>query len=357
MREDTAKQIERLAQNKPELTSIIFAGPEPDIIYSNMRPVLEFATDRADDVYYPQALTNTEIEAILQALKKNTHLKSITFCGSGLGKLTFGAAIDVIPTPPYQELLFKLVKIINSQNSSLTELDLYRNNLGHHGMVHILELLTHNQQLKSLKLDANDIGDTGVKYLAAALSDNSSLKRLSLAHNNISAVGCEQIANSLLKNTVLTYLNLSCNHLDGPQDLLFLAIALQYNTSLEELHLKCFAPTEQMLNGTSENLIAQTPAQRVILKNIKTQIFLNKSGHRVNARSTGVQQKPLSIAQNKALILFNWREKLKRRLIDKRPLKRQASHWEPTPETIAYDVRTIPTTEVLEQYRRITAKL
>ncbi|XP_064418050.1 NACHT, LRR and PYD domains-containing protein 3-like [Latimeria chalumnae] len=129
-----------------------------------------------------------------------------------------------------------------STNSSLTELDLYNNyNLGDSGVKRLsaglrdpncklqkLQLeqcgltagccedlssvLSTNSSLTELNLYMNDLGDSGVKRLSAALRDpNCKLQKLVLMRCGLTAGCCEDLSSVLSTNSSLTELNLSWN--------------------------------------------------------------------------------------------------------------------------------------------------
>ncbi|XP_078358279.1 uncharacterized protein LOC144643036 [Oculina patagonica] len=121
-------------------------------------------------------------------------------------------------------------------NSSLTVLNLSKNNIGDIGATGLTEALQKNTSLTLLNLSKNNIGDVGATGLAEALKDNTSLTFLDLSDNNIGDVGATGLAKALQDNTSLTRLALSGSNI-GDHGAAGLASALKENISLAVLAL------------------------------------------------------------------------------------------------------------------------
>ncbi|CAF3948574.1 unnamed protein product [Rotaria sp. Silwood1] len=67
------------------------------------------------------------------------------------------------------------------------------------------------QALTTLDLYNNGLGDNGAKYLADALEYNTTLVQLHVRWNQIGDVGAQYLANTLRENKTLTTLNLRLN--------------------------------------------------------------------------------------------------------------------------------------------------
>lgn len=97
-------------------------------------------------------------------------------------------------------------------NSSLTSLDLSRNNIDDFGGAYIAKLLKRNSSLVKLELDCNGLGSMSCRALAESLAVNTTLKHLSLEANQLTAGGKDgggfsMLTQVLKQNTSITGLN------------------------------------------------------------------------------------------------------------------------------------------------------
>ena len=122
-------------------------------------------------------------------------------------------------------------------NTTLTNLDLYSNNLGPAGAESLATALKTNTTLTNLDLSVNNIGPAGAESLATALKTNTTLTNLDLYSNNLGPAGAESLATALKTNTTLTNLDLQDNEI-GPAGAESLATALKTNTTLKQLILE-----------------------------------------------------------------------------------------------------------------------
>src|SRR3989338_10798922 len=97
---------------------------------------------------------------------------------------------------------------LRSNDSTLTTLDLRKNNIGDFGASALATALQHSSSLTTLNLFLNNIGDSGANALATALQYNSSLTTLDISHNKIGASGASVLATALEHNSSLTTLHL-----------------------------------------------------------------------------------------------------------------------------------------------------
>ena len=121
-------------------------------------------------------------------------------------------------------------------NTTLTNLNLFNNNLGPAGAESLATALKTNTTLTNLNLSLNNIGPAGAESLATALKTNKTLTDLYLAGNNLGPAGAESFARALKTNTTLRNLNLSSNNL-GPAGAELPARALKRNKTLTNLYL------------------------------------------------------------------------------------------------------------------------
>ena len=158
--------------------------------------------------------------AVLAAmLEANTTLTNLNLFNNNLG-------------PAGAESLATALKT----NKTLTDLYLAGNNLGPAGAESFARALKTNTTLRNLNLSSNNLGPAGAEPLATALKTNKTLTNLYLANNSIGLAGADTLATALKTNTTLTNLVLSRNNL-GPAGAESLATALKTNTSLTNLDL------------------------------------------------------------------------------------------------------------------------
>jgi len=122
-------------------------------------------------------------------------------------------------------------------NDSLTRLDLGGNSIRNEGAISLAEvLLVNSSSLTSLNLARNDIGPAGAAALGLALCSNTALSSLMLNGNDIGDAGATALAEALHGNCALTSLNLSGNELSSAAAVA-LAAALRVNGTLKTLDL------------------------------------------------------------------------------------------------------------------------
>ncbi|CAF0793375.1 unnamed protein product [Adineta steineri] len=119
---------------------------------------------------------------------------------------------------------------------TLTQLNLSKNQIGYKGGQALGEALQRNTTLTQLNLHNNQIGDKGTQALGEALQMNITLTELNLHNNQIGDKGAHVLSETLEKNTTLTILFLSNNQI-GDKGTQVLGEALQKNTALTELSL------------------------------------------------------------------------------------------------------------------------
>lgn len=123
-----------------------------------------------------------------------------------------------------------------SNNHTVKELRLDRNQIGDEGVASLASALRSNQTLIKLNLDGNNFGDRGAVQLAGALEHNRSITYLALERNKIASRGASAIAKSLSVNCTLERLDLSGNAI-GTEGVAEIALSLQSNSSLTTLKL------------------------------------------------------------------------------------------------------------------------
>ncbi|MFH1462053.1 MAG: BTB/POZ domain-containing protein [bacterium] len=133
--------------------------------------------------------------------------------------------------------LNEAIKRLESNDPTLTSLNLSRNGIRAEGAQAIADALKENNTLTSLNLEHNEIGADGVQALADALKENRTLTSLNLSRNGIRAEGAQAIADALKVNNTLTSLNLEHNRI-GAAGARALADALKENSALTSLNLE-----------------------------------------------------------------------------------------------------------------------
>ena len=115
-------------------------------------------------------------------------------------------------------------------------LDLSGCGLTSDGVGEVVSGLSDNHSLRELDLRRNQIGSEGAVAVATMLKTNSSLERLSLGGCGIGSSGGVELGAALERNKTLRYLELSRNEL-GDDGVRGLSAGLENNSSLEELRL------------------------------------------------------------------------------------------------------------------------
>ena len=129
-----------------------------------------------------------------------------------------------------------VIAAVLEANTTLTNLNLFNNNLGPAGAESLATALKTNKTLTDLYLAGNNLGPAGAESFARALKTNTTLRNLNLSSNNLGPAGAELPARALKRNKTLTNLYLADNSI-GPAGAESLAVALKMNTTLTNLNL------------------------------------------------------------------------------------------------------------------------
>jgi Ran GTPase-activating protein (RanGAP) involved in mRNA processing and transport len=156
-------------------------------------------------------------EGFAAALKGNTTLTSLN-----LGRNNF--------------ILNDTMLIVDAlhHNSSITEFDFQQNNIGNAGAIMFAEMLRANPYIISLNLRFNDIKN--IEPLATVLHINQTLRKLDLGANMFGNTDAEFMAQAIINNFSLTYVSLACNVIHNV-GAFKLAQALETNRSIRYLNL------------------------------------------------------------------------------------------------------------------------
>lgn len=120
------------------------------------------------------------------------------------------------------------------QNTSITEFDFQQNTIGDAGAIMFAEMLQVNPYIISLNLRFNDIKD--IEPLATVLHTNQTLKKLDLGANMFGNTDAEFMAQAIINNFSLTNVSLACNVIHNA-GAFKLAQALETNRSIRHLNL------------------------------------------------------------------------------------------------------------------------
>ena len=121
-------------------------------------------------------------------------------------------------------------------NSTITQLDLSRNALGFGDCTALAEVIKHNSTITELKLSENELGTGDCTTLAEAIKHNSTITQLDLSRNELGIDDCTALAEAIKHNSTITQLNLSENEL-GTGDCTTLAEAIKHNSTITQLNL------------------------------------------------------------------------------------------------------------------------
>jgi Ran GTPase-activating protein (RanGAP) involved in mRNA processing and transport len=183
---------EQLLQNDQSETSINVVG----VPAQDLRDVLRVNTNLYSiTVKFEHTVTLDGIKEVCTALHTNLSLRKVDIRFHYFGHLIMKEWFIV---PKYNKNITSLLFGSNQigdrleflcesikNSTSVTVVDLSKNNIGHEGMKEISEMLKINQSIKSLDLSSNEFGTQGAKYLGESLKLNKTLKKLNLMGNLI----------------------------------------------------------------------------------------------------------------------------------------------------------------------------
>ena len=196
---------------------------------------------------WDKKIKNEQIQALAQALKKNTSVTGIIFGNTNLGPEGAKHIAEALKQNTSVKGIYldnnnlgpegaKYIAEVLKENTSVTEISLTNNNLGPEGAKHIAEALKLNTSVKEIYLYNNNLGPEGAKYIAEALKENTSVTSIYLTNNNLGPEGAKYIAEALKENTSITWIYLINNNL-GPEGAKYIAEALKENTSITWISL------------------------------------------------------------------------------------------------------------------------
>lgn len=166
-----------------------------------------------------KGINSTAIKTLSHALITNPTLTSLTIGNSNLKNTdvlgVFWRALENNPSITTIKILevsgnnFRALSSFLSQNTTLNNLHLIKNNIGDDELQIISVGLRSNSILNTLLLTSNSITNKGVKFLANALKANSSITNLDLTHNDsLTFSHTTQMLKSVVNNLTFSYTNL-----------------------------------------------------------------------------------------------------------------------------------------------------
>ena len=230
---------------------------------------------------------------LMQSLKVNVTLKSLTLSNIGLPELQYIKLVLINTKSSVEELnvstkdvhmeevtekkntiLFS-TKILRNASSSVQENVLNVNVLhdeGNHCTDHCLDL-SHQKLM-----------DYAVEKIVFGLEGNNTVRRFDISRNQLSDAGAEAITSCLLSNNALLELNISGNRISGKK----IAEIIEVITTLQVLDVSCndISETETLLMG-------------ICIKNNTTLKELNASNVKITAK--GASWIAEAIGQNATL--------------------------------------------------------
>jgi len=149
-------------------------------------------------------------------------------------------------------------------NSTLTKLNLSKNEIGVDGAESIAESLKVNSALNSLDLHDNKIGDQGAKFIADSLKINTTLTCLNLKGNQIGVEGANGVSEAIKVNASLTNLTLAGNQLgDGVNNIFE---SLKQNTTLTCVNLESNSIGQSVAKSLQELLAINSTLMRLTIQ-------------------------------------------------------------------------------------------
>ncbi|KAM9530216.1 capping protein, Arp2/3 and myosin-I linker protein 3-like isoform 5-T8 [Salvelinus alpinus] len=185
---------------------------------------------------------DADLLSVLPALSRHTSLKH----------LYLGKNFNIKSSRVLEEILHKLVQLIQEEECALQSLSLADSRLRSRGTV-LVNALGSNTCLRKVDLSGNSLEDIGAKMLSKALQINTTLRSVTWDRNNTSATGFLDVARALEHNFTLQYMPLPLSD-----------ISQAYRSAPER--------TEQAL----------TKIQRALLRNNQTQRFSQRQALRLH---------------------------------------------------------------------------
>ena len=201
------------------------------------------------NIYTPKTLfvTNTDNVNISAVISDNASLQEIYICRNDLqttGAKMFTKLLQTICTLSKLHIGYNSISdevandiaTIVSCNTKLKKIEIYGNEIQTTGTIKIMRALQRINTLKYLHLDYNNISEEAADDIAAVISCNKYLQELNLNSNNLQTTGIVKIARSLKKISSLTKLYVDHNNIthEATDDIVN---AISSNIDLQELYI------------------------------------------------------------------------------------------------------------------------
>jgi len=146
-------------------------------------------------------------------------------------------------------------------NNTITELNLYHNNIGPEGVKYLSDGLKSNNTITTLFLSNNNIGPEGVKHLSEALKSNTTIAYLCLFNNKFGDTGVEFLLEAMK-------MNYSINQNNSKEDIQYFVGSGQCSDQLQEaLELELINQAiSKVINWPFDNASLKSPFQKQILE-------------------------------------------------------------------------------------------
>ena len=179
-------------------------------------------------------IQDTGTEAICESLKNNSKLQRLHLASNSIGA----------------QGCLAIASLLEQHGEAVITIDLSRNKLSDVGAVYLERGLKYSSSLQQLYLDNNHIGHEGMDAVAESLK-YSGLKELSLANNCIRDRGLKTLARCLKTLSELTLLNLCGNEI-GDDDANCLGSVIKHCGKLRQLKLE-----DNLISGSGAVNIAE----------------------------------------------------------------------------------------------------
>ena len=194
--------------------------------------------------------------SIIEALKTNTSLKSISFI---VNEMNLKPIFELIKLNKYKKITF-LPHDLNDQD-----------------MTELFEIIETDNILKSIDVTGNKVKIETFKKIVESLKKNKTLKKINFSKMEFNFENYKSISELLIKNTTIQSLNLSEHSKDKKmKEIKILFETLKNNNSLKKLDIGGIFLSEQELESLSEMLIQNSNLEFVSISFSRELSFNNK---------------------------------------------------------------------------------
>ncbi len=167
-----------------------------------------------------QALGPQGATVLSEALKNNTHVKSVLMGTGGIGNVGAKSVADLIQA-----------------NENISTVYLGCNYIEEEGTKHLTQAMENNNSVRALWLKRNPIGPEGAKLVAGLLTQNRNLRTIDLTNTLIGKEGLKLILDVIIENNYpVERMFLGGNYFDENSAKLISQLILK-NSFIEELYI------------------------------------------------------------------------------------------------------------------------